>query len=148
MKFHEEPPSIMSPKGGRWLLACCVIVDAGVLWLVFVTNALASCGDVPRMSVDQFVHSQERLSGQEVRVTGFLVKGSVVRIGQGCSTRFSLQDQGVVLHVRYTPCAWSEIPTCSKPIDVPMTVQGRAHDSVEFEASAIFMMTYLLLGRC
>src|SRR4051812_40004298 len=99
MEFDEELPSIMSLKGGRWLLACCILVDAGVLWLVFVTNAFASCGAVPQMSVDQFVRSHERLSGQEVRVTGFLLKGSVVRLGQGSSARFSLQDQGVVLHV-------------------------------------------------
>jgi len=137
----------MSPKGGRWLLACCVLVDAGVLWLVFVTNAFVSCRDVPLMSVDQFVRGQEHLSGREVRVTGVMVKGSVVRSGQGCSARLSLQNQGVVLPVRYTQCALSE-PTCSKQIDIPITVQGRADDSGEFEASAIFMMTYLLLGKC
>jgi len=103
--FDEELPSIMSTKGGRWLLACCVLVGAGVLWLVFVTNAFATCRDVPQMSVDQFLRSHERLSGQEVRVTGVLANGSAVRLGQGCSTRFNLQNQGVVLHVRYTPPA-------------------------------------------
>ena len=32
------------------------------------------------MSVDQFVRRHERLSGQEVRVTGVMVKGSAVAL--------------------------------------------------------------------
>lgn len=138
----------MSLKRHPWLLVCCVLVDVGLLWLVFATNAFVSCGGIPYMSVDQFVRRRERLSGQDVRVTGFLVNGSLVRSGQPCSARFSLEDHGVVVRVHYIRCALPEILTCSKPTEIPLGVQGRVDDSGEFEAHSIFMPTHLLSERC
>lgn len=128
------PPAPKPAKRNLGLLAALLVMGGGVLALVmtsFEDAALYSRG------VDQLVQEKDKLSGRNVRVDGFLVKGSLLRRDDPCEYRFHIEKNGATLPVRYSQCIVPDTFRDVPGMDVTVTADGKLSESGHFEASDI-----------
>jgi cytochrome c-type biogenesis protein CcmE len=121
-------------KGNLGLLIGLLVMGGGILTLVFTSfkgSAVYSKG------VDDLVRDKDRLGDRAVRVTGTLVKGSLMKRDQPCEYRFNIEQKGVVLPVRYSQCIVPDTFRDMPGMDVSVTAEGKLTQAGNFEASTI-----------
>ena len=128
-------PAPVAPrrKGNLGLLIGLLVMGGSILGLVmsFKGSAVYSKG------VDDLVREKTAYSDRAVRVTGTLVKGTLVRRDQPCEYRFNIEKSGVVLPVRYAQCIVPDTFRDMPGMDVSVTAEGKLTDGDHFEASMI-----------
>ncbi|MEO8900730.1 MAG: cytochrome c maturation protein CcmE [Polyangiaceae bacterium] len=129
-------PAAVSPrrKGNVGLLIGLLVMGGGILTLVF-TSFKGSA--VYSKDVDDLVREKAAYADRAVRVTGTLVKGTLVRRDQPCEYRFNIEKKGVVLPVRYAQCFVPDTFRDMPGMDVSVTAEGKLADGDHFEASNI-----------
>jgi cytochrome c-type biogenesis protein CcmE len=129
------PPSEpRKPKSNVGLLIGLLVMGGGILTLVF-TSFKGSA--VYSKDVDDLVRDKEKLGDRAVRVTGTLVKGSLMKRDQPCEYRFNIEKKGVVLPVRYAQCIVPDTFRDMPGMDVSVTAEGKLTEAGNFEASNI-----------
>jgi cytochrome c-type biogenesis protein CcmE len=130
-----SPPSTpRKAKGNVGLLIGLLVMGGGILTLVFTSfkgSAVYSKG------VDDLVRDKDKLGDRAVRVTGTLVKGSLMKRDQPCEYRFNIEQKGVVLPVRYSQCIVPDTFRDMPGMDVSVTAEGKLTQAGNFEASTI-----------
>jgi cytochrome c-type biogenesis protein CcmE len=121
-------------KGNVGLLIGLLVMGGGILTLVF-TSFKGSA--VYSKEVDDLVRDKSKLGDRAVRVTGTLVKGSLMKRDQPCEYRFNIEKKGVVLPVRYAQCIVPDTFRDMPGMDVSVTAEGKLTESGAFEASNI-----------
>ena len=127
-------PGAPRRKGNVGLLIGLLVMGGGILTLVF-TSFKGSA--VYAKDVDALIRDKATYSDRAVRVTGTLVKGSLVRRDQPCEYRFNIEKSGVVLPVHYAQCIVPDTFRDMPGMDVSVTAEGKLTDSGHFEASTI-----------
>lgn len=132
------PPSPNKPKRNLGLLIGVLVMTAGVLALVFTSgdqNAIYSVG------VGQLLKEQAKYGQRNLRVKGFLVKGSLSRRDEPCEYRFKLEDaqnKATTLAVHYPQCVVPDTFKDMPGMDVEVTAEGKlAADGTVFAATGI-----------
>jgi cytochrome c-type biogenesis protein CcmE len=129
------PPSApRKPKGNIGLLIGLLVMAGAILTLVF-TSFKGSA--VYSKEVDDLVRDKDKLGDRAVRVTGTLVKGSLMKRDQPCEYRFNIEKKGVVLPVRYAQCIVPDTFRDMPGMDVSVTAEGKLTEAGSFEASTI-----------
>jgi len=129
-----QPPTPRKPKGNLGLLIGLLVMGGGILTLVF-TSFKGSA--VYSKEVDDLVRDKAKLGDRAVRVTGTLVKGSLMKRDQPCEYRFNIEKKGVVLPVRYAQCIVPDTFRDMPGMDVSVTAEGKLTEAGSFEASNI-----------
>lgn len=131
-------PSPGKPKRNLGLLIGVLVMTAGVLALVFTSgdqNAIYSVG------VEQLLKEQAKYGQRNLRVKGFLVKGSLSRRDQPCEYRFKLEDaehKQTTLAVHYPQCVVPDTFKDMPGMDVEVTAEGKlGPDATVFTATSI-----------
>jgi cytochrome c-type biogenesis protein CcmE len=122
------------PKRSLGLLIALLVIVGAVLALVFTSfkgSAIYSLG------VDQLLKEKERYGERNVRVKGWLVKGTLVRRDEPCEYRFKLQENNKELAVQYPQCVVPDTFRDMPGMDVEVTAEGKLGASGAFEATAI-----------
>jgi cytochrome c-type biogenesis protein CcmE len=128
------PPTPRKKKGNVGLLIGLLVMGGGILTLVF-TSFQGSA--VYSKEVDDLVRDKDKLGDRAVRVTGTLVKGSLMKRDQPCEYRFNIEKKGVVLPVRYAQCIVPDTFRDMPGMDVSVTAEGKLTQAGNFEASNI-----------
>jgi cytochrome c-type biogenesis protein CcmE len=133
---RDEPPAPAprKAKGNIGLLIGLLVMGGGILTLVF-TSFKGSA--VYSKEVDDLVRDKDKLGDRAVRVTGTLVKGSLMKRDQPCEYRFNIEKKGVVLPVRYAQCIVPDTFRDMPGMDVSVTAEGKLTEAGNFEASNI-----------
>ncbi|MEB2314003.1 MAG: cytochrome c maturation protein CcmE [Sorangiineae bacterium] len=128
------PPRPPAPKRNLALLAALLVMGGGILTLV-----LTSFNDsaVYSKNVDELLAERSRLEDRAVRVTGVLVKGTLVHRDQPCEYRFKMSKNGAVLDVRYAQCVVPDTFRDMPGMDVEVTAEGKLTEGGGFEADQI-----------
>jgi cytochrome c-type biogenesis protein CcmE len=127
-------PGAKKTKGSIGLLIGLLVMGGGILTLVFTSfkgSAMYS------KEVDDLVRDKDKLADRAVRVTGTLVKGSLMKRDQPCEYRFNIEKKGVVLPVRYAQCIVPDTFRDMPGMDVSVTAEGKLTEAGNFEASNI-----------
>lgn len=131
-------PSPNKPKRNLGLLIGVLVMTAGVLTLVFTSgdqNAIYSVG------VGQLLKEQAKYGQRNLRVKGFLVKGSLSHREEPCEYRFKLEDEKVksaTLDVHFPQCVVPDTFKDMPGMDVEVTAEGKlGADAKVFTASGI-----------
>ena len=142
----DEPPPVATgaalppsaprgkAKGNIGLLIGLLVMGGGILTLVFTSfkgSAMYS------KEVDDLVRDKDKLADRAVRVTGTLVKGSLMKRDQPCEYRFNIEKKGVVLPVRFAQCVVPDTFRDMPGMDVSVTAEGKLTEAGNFEASTI-----------
>jgi cytochrome c-type biogenesis protein CcmE len=128
------PPMPRKKKGNVRLLIGLLVMAGGILTLVF-TSFQGSA--VYSKEVDDLVRDKDKLGDRAVRVTGTLVKGSLMKRDQPCEYRFNIEKKGVVLPVRFAQCIVPDTFRDMPGMDVSVTAEGKLTEAGNFEASNI-----------
>ncbi len=129
-----QAPVAPRRKGNVGLLIGLLVMGGGILTLVF-TSFKGSA--VYSKDVDDLVRDKAAYSDRAVRVTGTLVKGTLVRRDQPCEYRFNIEKKGVVLPVHYAQCIVPDTFRDMPGMDVSVTAEGKLAQDDHFEASMI-----------
>ncbi|MEZ4222740.1 MAG: cytochrome c maturation protein CcmE [Polyangiaceae bacterium] len=116
------------------LLVALVVIAGGILALVMTSFEDAA---VYAKTVDQVVAEKDSLAGRTVRVTGTLVKGTLVRRDEPCEYRFRMQKNEKELAVRYAQCVVPDTFRDAPDMDVEVTAEGQLDDEGSLEATQI-----------
>jgi cytochrome c-type biogenesis protein CcmE len=122
------------PKGSWGLLAALLVIVVGVVGLV------SSFGDaaIYSVGVDKLMKEQDRYGKRNIKVTGMLVKGSLLKREQPCEYRFQLKAGDTVLPVRFAQCVVPDTFRDMPGMDVMVTADGKlTADASSFEATGI-----------
>ena len=138
----------MRAQGSPQLLALLLLLSAASLLVIFGTNVVDRMRSPRTLTVREFLNQKTELAGLDVRVSGLLVQGGVVRQGQPCDVRLEVEGYGTVLLVHYARCGLPEIFGCSSGMDLALTVEGQLDSEGVFQAQAIGMSEYLIEYRC
>ena len=128
------PLGARKAKGNIGLLIGLLVMGGGILTLVFTSftgSAMYS------KEVDDLVRDKGKLADRAVRVTGTLVKGSLVKRDQPCEYRFDIEKKGVVLPVHFAQCIVPDTFRDMPGMDVSVTAEGKLTEAGHFEASNI-----------
>jgi cytochrome c-type biogenesis protein CcmE len=128
------PTAPRKAKGNVGLLIGLLVMGGGILTLVF-TSFKGSA--VYSKEVDDLIRDKAKLGDRAVRVTGTLVKGSLMKRDQPCEYRFNIEKKGVVLPVRYAQCIVPDTFRDMPGMDVSVTAEGKLTEAGNFEASNI-----------
>lgn len=128
-------PAPNKPKRSLGLLIGLIVMVGGVLALVFSTGG----GDtIYSVGVDQLVKEQSKYGTRNLRVKGFLVKGSLTRRDEPCEYRFKLEEKGTTLAVHYPQCVVPDTFKDMPGMDVEVTAEGKlGADAKVFTATGI-----------
>lgn len=129
-----EGPATPKPKRSLGLLLALLAIVGAVLALVFTSfkgSAIYSVG------VDQLLKEKERYGERNVRVKGWLVKGTLARRDEPCEYRFRLHENGKELAVQYPQCVVPDTFRDMPGMDVEVTAEGKLGASGAFEATSI-----------
>lgn len=130
------PPS--KPKRNLGLLAGLLIITGGVLAFVFSTG---DNGAIYSVGVSQLMKEQAKYGQRNLRVKGFLVKGTLTRRDEPCEYRFKLEDQqdkASTLAVQFPQCVVPDTFKDMPGMDVEVTAEGKlAADGRNFTATSI-----------
>lgn len=129
-----ERPAAPKPKRSLGLLVALLVIVGAVLALVFTSfkgSAIYSVG------VDQLLKEKERYGERNVRVKGWLVKGTLARRDDPCEYRFKLQENNKELAVQYPQCVVPDTFRDMPGMDVEVTAEGKLGASGAFEATSI-----------
>lgn len=130
---HQEPGA-SKPKRSIGLLVALLVMGGGILGLVmtnFEDAAIYSKG------VHELVREKDKFAARNVKVSGTLVKGTLVRRDEPCEYRFKIQKEGVELPVHYAQCVVPDTFRDVPGMDVDVTAEGRLTSAGHFEASHI-----------
>ena len=129
-------PSSQDKKQKRslGLLAALLVMVAGILTLVFTSFEDAAVYAHP---IEKVLAEKERFAGRNLRVQGTLVSGSLKRRDEPCEYRFSIEEKGKTLPVRYTQCIVPDTFQDMKGMKVPVTVEGQINPAGHFDATTI-----------
>jgi cytochrome c-type biogenesis protein CcmE len=131
-------PSTSKPKRNLGLLAGLLVITVGVLAFVFSTG---DNGAIYSVGVDQLMKEQAKYGQRNLRVKGFLVKGTLTRRDEPCEYRFKLEDQtnkSAVLAVQFPQCVVPDTFKDMPGMDVEVTAEGKlAADGRNFTATSI-----------
>lgn len=116
------------------LLVALLVMGGGILALVMTNFEDAA---VYSKSVDQLLAEQEKLVDRNVRVTGTLVRGTLVRRDEPCEYRFKIQKNEKQLDVRYAQCIVPDTFRDVPGMDVEVTAEGKLQTAGHFEAGQI-----------
>jgi cytochrome c-type biogenesis protein CcmE len=130
----EVAPTRKGPKGNLALLAALLVMGGSVLTLILMSGTSAS---VYSKGVEEVVREKEKLNGRNVRVTGTLTKGTLLRRDQPCEYRFQIEAKGATLPVRYSQCVVPDNFRDVPGMDVTVVAEGKLAASGHFEASTI-----------
>jgi cytochrome c-type biogenesis protein CcmE len=125
-----------APKGNLGLLVALFVMGGGVLALVLFSGVKESTYS---KGVAEVVQEKEKLNGRNVRVTGTLTKGTLLRRDEPCEYRFQIEDKdkGTSLPVRYSQCVVPDNFRDVPGMDVTVIAEGKLTPGGHFEASNI-----------
>jgi cytochrome c-type biogenesis protein CcmE len=123
----EVPPpsSPNKPKRNLGLLIGVLVMMGGVLTLVFASGGKETIYSV---GVGQLLKEQAKYGQRNLRVKGFLVKGSLTRRDEPCEYRFKLEDsqhKETTLAVHYPQCVVPDTFKDMPGMDVEVTAEGK-----------------------
>ncbi len=136
----EEPPAVSAtpsdepPKRNLGLLVGLLVVVAGVLTLVFTSVDEAAIYSV---TTDVLVKNKSDYQDRNVRVEGELVDGTLRFRKEPCEYRFSMENKGEKIAVRYPACVVPDTFKDVPGIDVQVTAEGKLSPEGHFEATHI-----------
>jgi cytochrome c-type biogenesis protein CcmE len=130
------------PKNNWGLLAGLLVVVAVALGLVFNGLGDKDSGALSySLGVERLVKEQAQFAKRNIKVTGMLVKGTLMRRDEPCEYRFKLHDEknkDQVLAVAYRQCVVPDTFRDMPGMDVQVTAEGKlAADGKSFEATGI-----------
>jgi len=131
-------PTTPKPKRNLGLLAGLLVITVGVLAFVFSTG---DNGAIYSVGVDQLMKEQAKYGQRNLRVKGFLVKGTLTRRDEPCEYRFKLEDQAnksAILAVQFPQCVVPDTFKDMPGMDVEVTAEGKlGADGKNFTATSI-----------
>jgi cytochrome c-type biogenesis protein CcmE len=131
---HEPNRNEKKAKRSLGLLAALLVMVGGILTLVFTSFEDAAVYAQP---IDKVLAEKDRFTGRNLRVQGTLVSGSLKRRDEPCEYRFSIEEKGKSLPVRYTQCIVPDTFQDMKGMKVPVTVEGQINPAGHFDATTI-----------
>jgi cytochrome c-type biogenesis protein CcmE len=129
-----ERPATPKPKRSLGLLVALLVIVGAVLALVFTSFKGAAIYSV---GVEQLLKEKERYGERNVRVKGWLVKGSLARRDDPCEYRFKLEENHKEIAVQYPQCVVPDTFRDMPGMDVEVTAEGKLGASGAFEATSI-----------
>jgi cytochrome c-type biogenesis protein CcmE len=138
-----DPPASVLPKatarparGKRSWGFLIGLVTMGVAILAIVLTGIDNAA-VYSKDVDQLLQERARLVARNVRVTGTLVRGSLMRRNEPCEYRFRLHKGSAELGVQYPQCIIPDTFRDVPNVDVVVTAEGRLQKDGSFLAHQI-----------
>lgn len=117
----------------RKLLVASLLSSVAIVWLVL---SRAPGPGVYSYEVATFLARGPR--DRQVRVSGYLVHGSLCRLGEECVIEFALQGRGAQMPVRYEGCNLPGTLRETPGVDVSLVVEGeRCVDCRYFAATQV-----------
>jgi cytochrome c-type biogenesis protein CcmE len=138
-----DPPASVVPKaiarpgrGKRSWGLLIGLLTMGVAILAIVLTGIDNAA-VYSKDVDQLLQERERFVARNVRVTGTLVRGSLMRRNEPCEYRFRLHKGSAELGVQYPQCIIPDTFRDVPNVDVVVTAEGRLQKDGSFLAHQI-----------
>lgn len=116
------------------LLAGLLVMGGAILTLVLTSFENAT---VYARGVEELLRDKDALHGRNIRVQGFLVKGSLLHRPSPCEYRFDIENKGAVLPVRFSQCIVPDNFRDVPGMDVTVITEGKLAAAGHFEASTI-----------
>lgn len=133
----EAPPPVATARPTQrnvGLLAALLVMGGGILALVLWSGKQES---MYARKVEELIAQKETLVGRNVRVTGTLTKGTLLRRDDPCEYRFQIEGGGTKLPVRYAQCVVPDTFRDVPGMDVTVIAEGKLEPGGHFEASKI-----------
>jgi cytochrome c-type biogenesis protein CcmE len=87
--------------------------------------------------VDELVQNKARFAGRQVMAEGKLVHGSLTKRDQPCEYRFTIENHGTEVPVRFPQCVVPDTFRDVPGMDMPVTVEGELLADNTFLASKV-----------
>jgi cytochrome c-type biogenesis protein CcmE len=125
-----------APTSKKGLLLVVLLVSGAAAIVALAMSGMTSNGLYSR-KIDQLVAQRSSFVGRQVIAEGQLVHGTLAKRESPCEYRFTLQNKGVEMPVRFAGCVVPDTFRDMPDMDVEVTVHGALQNDGSFEARKI-----------